>query len=257
MWREAVAERQARERRSFQYKTLAHLPAAHVAGVISYFINPFYMGGTVWWMPRFNFEQFMEYNKKFGITIFFTVPPVWLLIAKSPLVTDHFDTLEVALSGAAPLGKDLQVAASSKLRKGKTWISQTWGLSETSGSSTNMQWWERDETGSVSPLMPSMSLRLVDDDGNDVEEGKPGEMWIKGPVVSRGYYRNPQSTKDSFVNGWFCTGDIAIWKNGLPYIVDRKKVCARLARRILLTRECRNSSSTKVSKLRQPSLKVS
>ena len=65
---------------------------------------------------------------------------------------------------------------------------------------------------------------LVDDDGKDVEEGKPGEVLVKGPVVTRGYYENPQATKDSFVDGWFCTGDIAIWKNGLPYIVDRKKV---------------------------------
>jgi 4-coumarate--CoA ligase len=42
-------------------------------------------------------------------------------------------------------------------------------------------------------------------------------------VVTRGYYGNPQATKDAFVDGWFCTGDIAIWKNGMPYIVDRKK----------------------------------
>lgn len=49
---------------------------------------------------------------------------------------------------------------------------------------------------------------------------------MKGPVVSKGYYGNPQATKDAFVDGWFCTGDIAIWKNGLPYIVDRKKVCS-------------------------------
>jgi 4-coumarate--CoA ligase len=48
---------------------------------------------------------------------------------------------------------------------------------------------------------------------------------VKGPVVTKGYYRNPQATKESFVDDWFCTGDIAVWKNGLPYIVDRKKVC--------------------------------
>lgn len=55
-----------------------------------------------------------------------------------PIVTDHFDSLEIAISGAAPLGKELQHAASAKLGKGKTFISQTWGLSETTGSVTGM-----------------------------------------------------------------------------------------------------------------------
>jgi 4-coumarate--CoA ligase len=73
------------------------------------------------------------------------------------------------------------------------------------------------------PIDTDMVTRLVDDDGKDVEEGKPGEVLVKGPMVTKRYYNNSQATKDSFVDGWFCTGDIAIWKNGLPYIVDRKK----------------------------------
>jgi 4-coumarate--CoA ligase len=110
-------------------------------------------------MPKFDFVKFLEYNKKFRITLFFTVPPIYLLIAKMPNVTDQFDSLEVAISGAAPLGKELQHAASAKLGKGKTFISQTWGLSETTGSVTAMPWSERDDTGSVSQLLPNMSVR--------------------------------------------------------------------------------------------------
>jgi 4-coumarate--CoA ligase len=256
LYREAITERIAQGGAPFEFRTVAHLPAAHIAGVMCYMVNPFFFGGSVYWMPRFDFAQFLEYNQKFRITFLFTVPPIWLLIAKMPNVTNQFDTLEMAVSGAAPLGKELQHAASSKLGKGKTFISQTWGLSETTGSSTIMPWGERDETGSVSPLLPNMSLRLVDDDGKDVEEGKPGEVWMKGPVVTKGYYKNLQATKDSFVDGWFCTGDIAIWKNGLPYIVDRKKVCFLLLDWILLTQR-RNSSSIKASRLHQLSLKAS
>ena len=184
MWREVEAERKAKGEPDFEYRTLAHLPAAHIAGVQGYCINPVYSGGTTYWMPKFDFVQFLEYNKKFRITFFFTVPPVYILIAKSPLVTDQFDTLEAAISGAAPLGKELQYAASSKLGRGNTFITQTWGLSETTGSVTAMQWGEKDDTGSVSKLLPNMSCRLVDDDGKDVEEGKPGEIWVNGPVVT-------------------------------------------------------------------------
>jgi 4-coumarate--CoA ligase len=147
MWKEALTERTAKGGPEFEYRTLAHLPAAHIAGVMCYLVNPMFFGGTVYWMPRFDFVQFLEYNKKFRITFFFTVPPIWLLIAKMPMVTDQFDTLEIAISGAAPLGKELQYAASSKLGKGKTFISQTWGLSETTGSVTVMPWGEKDESG--------------------------------------------------------------------------------------------------------------
>ena len=81
----------------------------------------------------FDFPKFLEYNKKYRITSFFSVPPIYLLIAKSPLVTDQFDSLESAVTGAAPMGKDLQLAAQRKLGKGKAYLTQTWGLSETTG----------------------------------------------------------------------------------------------------------------------------
>jgi 4-coumarate--CoA ligase len=201
------------------------LPTAHIAGVQGYLINPFYIGGTVYWMPKFDFSQFLAYNAQYRITFFFTVPPIYLLIAKSPLATTQFATLELAISGAAPLGKDLQYAASQKLGSGPDcFIDQTWGLSETTGSTTIMPPGTHDDTGSVAPLIPNMRARLVDDSGDDVEPGTPGEVLVKGPVVCKGYYQNADADKDAFTSdGWFCTGDIAVFRNGLFYVVDRKK----------------------------------
>ncbi|KAL6710786.1 hypothetical protein ACN47E_007843 [Coniothyrium glycines] len=213
----------AESRPDFEYRTLAHLPVAHIAGIQGYLINPTYMGGPVYWMPRFDFAQFLAYNAKYKITFFFTVPPIYLLIAKSPQVTDQFKTLEVAISGAAPLGKDLQHAASAKLGGPECFISQTWGLSETTGSATIMPMGMNDDTGSVSPLIPNMLARIVDDDGKDVEPGKPGEVLVTGPVVCKGYFENEAATQEAFTNEWFHTGDIAEFRNGLFYIVDRKK----------------------------------
>ena len=208
---------------SFQYRTLAHLPVAHIAGIQGYLVNPFYMGGSVYWMPRFDFPNFLAYNKNYQITFFFTVPPIFLLIAKTPQVTDQFKTLEVAVSGAAPLGKELQHAASAKLGGPDCFISQTWGLSETTGSATIMPFGMTDDTGSVSPLIPNMLARIIDDDGKDVEPGKPGEVLVKGPVVCKGYHNNEAADAEAFTGEWFHTGDIAEFRNGLFYIVDRKK----------------------------------
>jgi 4-coumarate--CoA ligase len=210
---------------SFEYRTLAHLPAAHIAGCQGYFINPVVAGGPVYWMPKFDFPKFLEYNKKFRITTFFTVPPIYLLIAKSPLVTNQFESLVHAITGAAPMGKELQQLAAKKLG---CYISQTWGLSETTGSCTAQPWDVNDETGSISPLLANASMRIVDEEDQDVEEGKPGELLMKGPMVTKGYFRNEKATSEAFTaDGWFRTGDIGERRNGMFYIVDRKKVSQR------------------------------
>jgi acyl-CoA synthetase (AMP-forming)/AMP-acid ligase II len=112
-------------------------------------------------MSKFDFVKFLEYNKKYEITFFFTVPPIYLLIAKSPLVTDQFAHLHLAISGAAPMGRDLQEAASAKFRGGKTFIMQTWGLSENTGSATLLGYGEKDDSGAVSRMLPNCSARLV------------------------------------------------------------------------------------------------
>ncbi|KAL4792715.1 hypothetical protein BDV19DRAFT_400401 [Aspergillus venezuelensis] len=206
---------------SHPYRTLAHLPTAHVAGCQGYFANPAAAGGTVFWMEKFDFPKFLEYNKKLEITFFFTVPPIYLLLSLSPAVTDQFKTLRRAYSGAAPMGADLQQKAQKKLG---CLINQTWGLSETTGSTTGMPWDTEELTGSVSRLYPNMRLRIVDEHGKDVEEGKEGEFLVKGPVVTTGYFGNPQATKEAFTeDGWFKSGDIGLRKDGLFYIVDRKK----------------------------------
>lgn len=65
---------------------------------------------------------------------------------------------------------------------------------------------------------------MVDENYQDVEPGQEGEMLVRSPLVTQGYFNNPEATKDTFHGDWFCTGDIAIMRNGKFYIVDRKKV---------------------------------
>lgn len=120
------------------------------------------------------------------------------------------------------MGAELSAQASKKLGCP---ISQTWGLSETTGSVTASLWDDVDTSGSVSPLVPNMRMRIVDDDGHDVDEGLEGEFVVKGPVVSRGYFDNEKATKESFTpDGWFLTGDVGCCRNGKFYVTDRKKV---------------------------------
>lgn len=218
----------------FEYRTIGHLPAAHIAGLQGYLINPALAGGPVFWMPKFDFADFLKYCKQYKVTTFFTVPPIYLLIAKSPLVTDQFQYMQHAISGAAPMGKELQTAVQKKLG---CFVSQTWGLSETTGSVTISQWDHNDLTGSVSPVAPNARIRLVDDDEQDVIEGTEGELLVQSPVVTQGYFDNPKATKESFTadGQWFKTGDIGQVRDGMIYVVDRKKVLLSLFVLIMLT----------------------
>jgi 4-coumarate--CoA ligase len=174
-----------------------------------------------YWMKKYTWDKFLHYNREHSITAFFTVPAIWARIAKSPDVTDHFTTLEGGAGGAAPMDAALQKSAGA--RSGIQ-VAGTYGMSETTGSVCTLPRWIEDDTGSVGIMHPNTTFRLVDDDDNDVAEGESGELWVKGPTVTKGYYRNPKATKEAFADGWFRSGDILQQRsNGLWYVTDRKK----------------------------------
>ena len=80
-------------------------------------------------------------------------------------------------------------------------------------------------SGSVGKLHPNCEVMLVDDEGKEVGEGEPGEMYIRGPQVCMRYWKNDAATKECLSDdGWLKTGDVAVMKKGWFWIVDRKKV---------------------------------
>jgi len=82
--------------------------------------------------------------------------------------------------------------------------------------------------GSIGILLPNLEARLIASDEDniiDVAPGEPGELWVRGPIVMKGYLNNPTATANSVTSdGWFKTGDIAVRdEEGYYKIVDRKK----------------------------------
>lgn len=211
-----------------EYRTLAHLPISHIAGLFGYLCAPIYAGGTVVWMRRYRWADLLKYLKQYRITAFYTVPSIWLRIAKSKEVTDHFQYVEGAATGAAPMDGVLQTAASGRLRgagsEQRVSVGQTWGLSETTGAVTAVPKGETDVSGSIGGVLPGVELRLVDEEFRDVEgEGNEGELIVRSPLVTNGYFKNEEATKATFKDGWFLTGDIAVRRDGRFFVVDRKK----------------------------------
>jgi 4-coumarate--CoA ligase len=147
----------------FELRTLAHLPTAHVSGVQGYFVNAFYDGGLVYWMSSFDFGAFLKYNVQYNITTFFSLPKIYLGLAKHPAVTDQLKSLRIAYSGATLLNKEVYHCTKfGGQGEDRTLLSQTWGASETTGAVTHVSPATRDTSGSVGQLLPSMLMRYAE-----------------------------------------------------------------------------------------------
>lgn len=147
----------------------------------------------------------------------------------------NLKSLKLLTSGAAPLGGPLVKAVQAKLTSvGATVdVTQGYGLTETSPVTHFLP--PKDcnrKLGSIGVLLPNLEARLViadtseaDGSGDDAAPGQPGELWVRGPSIMKGYMNNPSATADAITpQGWFRTGDIAISdEEGYYYIVDRKK----------------------------------
>jgi long-chain acyl-CoA synthetase len=104
-------------------------------------------------------------------------------------------------------------------------VQEGWGLSETAAVGTNNPATVSAHTGGIGIPLPSIELRVLDDDGRPLPPGEPGELCIRGPNVTAGYYQRPDETaKAMTVDGFFRTGDIGTMdERGWFRIVDRKK----------------------------------
>jgi 4-coumarate--CoA ligase len=175
-------------------------------------------------MAKFDLETFCLTIQREKITFVYLVPPVLILLAKHPLV-DKYDlsSLRMANCGAAPLTRELVDQVHKRI---KLPIKQGYGLSETSPTTHVQPWGEWDKTiGSVGRLLPNITAKYLDAEGNEVAVGQTGELAVKGPNVFKGYLNQPEMTAQAFTpDGFFKTGDIGYQAaNGSFYITDRIK----------------------------------
>jgi len=158
-------------------------------------------------LPRFEPQSFLGALQDHKVTIAHLVPPIILLLAKHPLV-DKFNlsSLKVINSGAAPLGQDLQVACSERLKS--VIVKQGYGMTELSPVShvTPPGGKEKVIAGSVGLLLPNMEAKIVSVETGEALPTGPqhtGEMWLRGPNVMRGYMGLEKETADTLDSDQF------------------------------------------------------
>lgn len=175
----------------------------------------------VYVMPNFKFENFLQHIQNYHITALQAVPPILIMMAKRPEITNYdISSIKHIVSGAAPLSSDLQNEVMTRF--GMV-VNQAFGMSETTCAAFMNPSLSRDYTGSIGYLLPNTEAFLLNENGTYPVEGEPGELYLKGPQIMLEYCRNEQATLESKTNGWLKTGDVAITQNGRWWIVDRKK----------------------------------
>ena len=203
---------------------LVVLPLFHTGGLNCYANPVLHAGGTLHLMRTFDPGQALDAiaDPALGITHFFAVPAPYQFMMQHPkFQSTDLSRLQVAGVGGAPCALSIL----------ETWtgrgvrLAQGWGMTETSPAGTMLDPADAiRKLGSAGKAMMHTSIRIVDDEGNDVAPGSIGELLIKGPNITPGYWNKPEATESAFTDGWLHTGDAARQdEEGFIYIVDRWK----------------------------------
>lgn len=205
---------------------LCDLPMFHTAGLFAAVRAPLWAGGSVWISSGFDAAKTIKRmaDASFGITHYFSVPQMAAMLWAHPdFSPEPFQRLTLYATGGAP-NPPAQV---KRFVDAGINMSDGFGMSET-GSNFGMPVDDPGlllaKAGSCGLPFATIEARITDDDGQAVPHGASGELWVRGPSVSAGYWNQPDLTKAAFDDGWFRTGDIARQdEDGFYYIVDRRK----------------------------------
>jgi long-chain acyl-CoA synthetase len=173
-------------------------------------------------MRWFDTEEAFRLIEKHKVTGFSGSPAMFALMLNSPAVDKYnLSSLRRCGCGSAPL--PLEILRGFQEKFGCP-VREGYGLSEAAPIVTRHRPDMPQKPGSIGVPIPGVEVRIVDDEDNDLPVGEVGELIVRGPNVSPGYYKMPEETGKTFRNGWLYTGDMAkMDEDGYLYIVDRKK----------------------------------
>lgn len=197
------------------------LPLFHIFGLNVVLGLTLAAGGRVVLVQRFDPSTALDSIRDRGVTVIPGAPPMWVAWAQFlEADSNAFANVRLALTGAAKMPEE--IARTFEARFGLP-LREGYGLTEASPVVTSSVGIEP-RIGSIGVPLPGVTIRLVDESGDDALDGDSGELWVKGANVFAGYWEDPEATARALTrDGWLRTGDIAIVHDGYLSIVDRAK----------------------------------
>jgi fatty-acyl-CoA synthase len=205
-------------------RALACGPLYHVGALDLTTTTVFHAGGANYVLPRFDATQVLDAIERNRITAIWLAPAmVNQLLADPSLPSRDLESVRVIIDGGEKMPLPLIDAVHASFPN--AWFADAYGLTETvSGDTFLDKRLSRSKPGSVGKPVIYHEVRILSASGEPTPAGVTGEIAIRGPKVTSGYWRDPEATAAAIRDGWFRTGDVGILDDdGYLFVVDRLK----------------------------------
>ncbi len=198
----------------------------HVAGVAP-LVGLIWLGATTVTIPAFDPHKCLDLIERHGVTVFMPVPTMLAaFVAAQRAAPRDVSSLRLLGHAGSPIANAVVESAHETFPSVE--MAQFYGATETSSIATCLRH-EEDVLGtpllgSCGRAVPGVAVRIVRDDGSEAEHGEAGEIWVRGPNVTSGYWGNAEATAAALTGGWYRTGDIGVLRErDYLFVVDRVK----------------------------------
>lgn len=206
------------------------LPLHHIHGIINILSCGLWAGATVDLFEKFDMPAISAKVASHRYSVFMAVPTIYVKLIQF-LDTIEKDAAEKICAGFKQMRLNISGSAACPVKLFDQWQALTgqvllerYGMTEIGMGISNPYKGER-RAGHVGLPLPGVEVKLVGEDGEEItQEQSPGEIRVRGDNVFQEYWNNEAATQESFVDGWFCTGDVAVIDRGYYRIMGRSSI---------------------------------
>jgi O-succinylbenzoic acid--CoA ligase len=205
-------------------RSVLAVPGSHVTGLIAIIFSMFKVGGTVLILPAFNAREFMAFAESERMTHTVLVPAMYSLCLREPDFRRYeLSAWRIGSYGGSPMPESAIIALGEAL-PGLILINGYGATEATSPASMTPPGEGLARRETIGLPLHCADIIVVDERGREVPIGEVGEIWIRGPMVVRGYWNDPEATQASFTGGYWHSGDLGKFDvDGYLRLVDRLK----------------------------------